>query len=264
MNFEQANLNDLVAKRSAHAWNTDTIAALQIRYTGAIGFAEITVSGERMVAMIDSDSAVAVGDVDANFGSSGQIAFSDASFDTLGELVDGINSFTGYECVQRHGLRSTMVGVSASTAWALVDVSGSITSTGGITIYWDTNATSDHALSVTNLHTAFADYAKGELPSDPYSVDDGYVHGVVKGYLKSAANSTDDGKIEVYNGATMIYAYDYSAWSVGATFFDYNDDFSVEADRGEILTVLYADGGTNNSDGVTSLSGGIMYKSMAK
>jgi len=263
MNIDQASLNNLVAKRSAHSVNTDTTPALQVRYTGAYAYAHFEIScgtsDTRIIGLVSDSGAPSAGDFDTNFGSAGQIKISSTAY-TLGTLADAIHGYTGWECVILHGKESEQINVSASDVCIFSDVSADVTSTAGVKVYYDTDVFAKGVLSVSKELTAFADYAKGEMPSNRASVDSGFVHSVISGDFK-ATFSDGTTTIKVYDGDTEIYQLSGGATATEKTFWQYND-FPVGAEKGNRLTVEYASSCTTPvSAAFTAVSGGIKYQS---
>lgn len=252
MDSESAVLLDLIATRSAMAYQNDGFPALQIRYIGDASYCKIVVSG----AYITSSDGETDGSETANsdFGASGVVSLANGSYDTLGELVDYIHGLDDYECVQRNGLRadSTNGKILAAAAAEIKTVAGAI-------LYWDCSACKGAPLSVTNLHTAFSDYSPGTLPADPYDLDDDYKHGIF-GTVWKSTYSAGSQTIEFYNGADKIFDVDAGATTVQETLGDNWGGQPVEASQGNVFTVKSVNDTT--SDTAIKGSARVIRKSM--
>lgn len=134
----------------------DTVPAMFIKYTGAsqsclIKTATTTTDLQSVIGVLGSEAA------DANFtlpsgGTDGTIDVSDATADTMGEVIDFINSLDDYICIPWVTLRA-----DATTAAFIVDTSGKqaksadLDVTGGAVIYWDTTVHLYHGGVISNM-----------------------------------------------------------------------------------------------------------------
>ena len=248
MNNEQAQLNDFLAKRSSLFAGADLVPAFQIRYIGSEDSCKLTVesNGDLSCSAGAADAETAVAEFKETSGTPGTFDVSDTLGNTLAEVVDQIHAMTAFECVQRNGLRTT-----SSNDTFLAAASAQCKSQAGLTIYWDTSVLKGHMLSVTNLHTAFADYAGGKLPADPYDLDDGWTHGVEN--IAATFNMTYSAGAQTfkfYNGATQTHQETAGATTVQGQINLYGG--RVEGTSGNIFTVTCLND-TTSSTGVGSI-----------
>lgn len=103
--FETARLNELISERTSKLFLDDQPVAMIIKYIGAAAAATVEVeAGGDMLFKVD-----AVADPNIKLptgGTDGTIDVSDASADTLGEIVDHINAAADWEAVLVDSLRA--------------------------------------------------------------------------------------------------------------------------------------------------------------